>query len=142
MRLRNVNPMIKKFNNQSSQPSLPSTPVTGSDSEDGEAPAKNLDLNNISEVSDDNSGNASKRNVKRPSHLNQLFVEEEKKDAGIPSGDWIPIQESFTIENGDFDYDLTELDTDEYEPVARMNFSSTFKNTRRHMFKPVPVSKI
>ena len=74
--------------------------------------------------------------------MRQLFNEEEKKEAYIPSVNWIPIQESFTIDNGDYDYDLTELDTDEYEPVARMNFSSTFKNTRRHMFKPVPESQI
>ena len=61
--------------------------------------------------------------------------EEEKKDDQLLFN-WIPIRNSnFTIDNGEFDYDLNELDTDEYEPVARMNFSSTFKNTRRHEHK-------
>ena len=29
------------------------------------------------------------------------------------------------------------MDTDEHEPVARMYFSSTFKNTRRHDHKKI-----
>lgn len=52
------------------------------------------------------------------------------------------MRDNLSIDDDLYNYDLNELDTDEHEPVARMNFSSTFKNTRRHGHIPIPESKI
>ena len=51
------------------------------------------------------------------------------------------VPSSFSIPDGEFDYDLTGLDTDEHEPVARNFFSSSFENTRRYGHKIMAQSK-
>ena len=49
---------------------------------------------------------------------------------------------NFTVSEGEFDYNLNALDTDEHEAVARVGFSSSNKNSRRNEHKKFPVSQI
>ena len=66
----------------------------------------------------------------------EQLIEEEKIQPlnRVPS--------DFTVSEGEFDYDLNALDTDEHEAVARVGFSSTNKNTRRNEHREIPVSQI